>query len=138
MNTGKCISVWLVDDRPENQVAARERIQGVLKQRGVGQPEFKVRFVNWNGDPTALAKPQPPADFIVLDLNLGNYGSGLERVGIIPGVGSAFGPFIIIWTHFAGEFKIPEFIARQGNDRVVRTPTRSIEHLASDFGALLE
>lgn len=151
-------TVWILEDTTEDVQAAVNIVQKVFCK-------MRVRIVLWKGflddrqklkgveeatpskaDPCQFdrhpvdAPAQFPADFIILDLRLGNAGDGVRLVNLVPGVAPKrqLRPFIALWTKNAGVEPVPEFIAKYGTDRVVRIKFKGHAELQDCLQLFLE
>ena len=128
--------VWIVDDEPGQRQRAKEVVQHVFQSAGI-----PLQVTEWDG--VALLPSGPKADFVILDLNLGDHvPSGLKLFGNIPGVqpDRISGPFIIIWSHFEGDptHKLSTVLSQYPGDRMVRTRWKSETHLQEALECLVQ
>lgn len=144
------VTVWILDDRSDYREKGKRAITEVLQKR-----KIKGQIVLFDGmqvvegvggEPRGhkITENDPKADFIVLDLSLGNNTDGdmidgLRSIGQIPGVkpDRIDGPFVIIWTHFAADHDVSRFFNEAANDRIVQAPFKSVEWLSYYFDELL-
>jgi hypothetical protein len=122
--------VWIVDNKKTQRQRARRVVAEILP---------KAQVVEWDGALATLPTDQPAADFVILDLNLGPARSGLDAVKEIPGAGlHAGGPFIIIWSHFEGDYPLSDFFQQYPSDRIVRTRWKANAKLAKHLQAFAQ
>ena len=124
--------VWIVDDEDMFRQEAASVIQNVAKS--ISTVKIEVNEWDGRGDPKGAS-----ADFIVLDLDLGDYGAGLKLLPSVPGArnDNEYGPFIIIWTRYAYRYQIQNALSEDIMDRTVITRYKTAEELEKAFKGFL-
>ena len=130
-------TVWIIDDKEKE----RDRAKVVLLE--LSREGYEHTIIEWDGVSTLPSSKK--ADIIVLDINLENDISGFDLITLapecsnpkegvtsIPGIGSNehnFGPFIVFWTHFGGDYQHSHLQKYTNHDRIVRARSKSQNQL---------
>jgi hypothetical protein len=126
--------VWIVEDEKSYLGRAKTITQSVFGVLAGDQ------WIEWDGAPEHFPTNKGAADLVILDLNVKGGRRGFDLVKDVPGVKPfrLFGPFIVIWSHYEGDYldEIGDLVQKLPNDRLARAGWKSdaiLERLLKGF-----
>ncbi len=133
MGKKRKLIIWIVDDEKSFRHEAGSVVHNEINTFST----IDVTINEWEG----RGNPRgDPADIIILDLDLGDYGTGLNLLPRIPGAthDSLFGPFIIIWSRYAYRYQIYDALKKNDLDRTAITQHKTTDELEKAFRGFMK